>query len=201
MNPIYSHPRFTHAFRDELKLARDANPEIRAARNPAIQWIAANNADKLLYQGLSQSTKPKPIAGASILLFPALAGQGRHVGIVMGLDPKDNLRGLTSNEITQPEKETTAAKSQAPKNIDAFNALKSSGAQRDLIQHAVNAACADQLELVEKVCAECQMFGTTAAFVLVLTADKPLVFVTPLVVYGPSQNHPTQPFTGRVTLP
>jgi hypothetical protein len=51
------------------------------------------------------------------------------------------------------------------------------------------------------VCAESQKFRTMAAFVVVLTADKPLVFVTPLVVYGPAQTHPTHTFTGKVALP
>lgn len=205
MNPIYSHPRFSHAFRDQLNMPRDANPDIRAAVNLAMKWFNENNAVKLLYQALSLAAKPKPVADASgqpsMWLFPAPGGRGNHVAVVIGLDEKGHLRCLASNEISQPVKEATAAKSPAPKNIDAFNALKSAAAQRDLIQLAVNAACAAELDLVEQVCAESQKFRTMAAFVVVLTADKPSVFVTPLVVYGPALTNPAHAFTGKVTLP
>jgi hypothetical protein len=205
MNSPFAHPKFTHAFRDQLNMARAADPEIRAAVNLAMKWINDNNAEKPLYQSLSLATKTTPVAGASgqtiMCLFPALAGQGHHAGIIMGPDAKGHLRSWVSNEISQPVKEATAAKSPAPKNIDAFNALKSTAAQRDLIQLAVNAACADQLDLVEQVCAESQRFLTTAGFVVILSADKPLLFVTPLVVYGPAQTNPAHAFTGKVTLP
>lgn len=204
MNPIYSHPRFTHACRDQLNLARDANPEIRAAGNLALQWIAANNADKLLYQGLSLSTKPKPVADASghpsMWLCPTPNGLGNHVAVVMGLDEKGHVRCMASNAIAQPAN-GTSENLHAPKTIDAFNTLKSTSAQRDLIQLAVNAACTNQLDMVEQVCSESQRFRTMAAFVVVLSADKPLVFMTPLVIYGPAQTDPAQSFTGKVVLP
>ena len=204
MNPLYSHPRFTHAFRDEFNMARDANPDIRAAVHVVMQWIAANNAEKPLYQGLSLATKPKPVADASghpsMWLCPSPIGLGNHVAVVMGLDVKGQLRCMASNAIAQPSKDA-AAKSTCAKSIDAFNALKSTAEQTKLIQDAVNAVCGDQLELVEQVCGLSQKFRTMAAFVVVLTVDKPLVFVTPLVVYGPAKTNPPDAFTGKVTLP
>jgi hypothetical protein len=201
MSTPFAITKFTHAFRDQLNMARDADPDIRAAVNLAMKQINDNNAEKLLYQALSLAAKPKPVADTAMWLFPPPNGLGKHVAFLLGLDAKRHMRCWVSNEITQPVKEATAAKSPAPNSIDAFNALKSTSAQRDLIQLAVNAACADQLDLVEQVCAESQKFRTMAAFVVVLTADKPLVFVTPLVVYGPAQTHPTHTFTGKVALP
>jgi hypothetical protein len=200
MNTPFAIPKFTHAFRDNLNMARDADPDIRAAANLAMKWISDNTAEKLLYQALSLAAKPKTVADTAMWLFPPPNGLGKHVAVLLGLDAKGHLRCLVSNEITQPVKDATA-KSPAPKSIDAFNTLRSTSAQRDLIQLAVNAACADQLDMVDQLCAESQKFRTMAAFVVVLTADKALVFVTPLVVYGPAQTNPTQPFTGRVTMP
>ena len=201
MNSPFVPPKFDHPFRDQFNMTRDADPDIRAAANLAIKWINDNNAERLLYQALSLATKPKPVADTAMWLFPPHNGLGKHVAALMGLDAKEHMRCLVSNEITQPVKDATAAKSPAPKNMEIFNTLKSASAQRDLIQLAVNAACAAQLDLVEQVCAESQKWRTMAALVVVLTADKPLVFVTPLVVFGPAQTHPAHTFTGKVTMP
>lgn len=205
MNLLYPHPRSTHAFRDQFNVARDATPDTRAAVNPAMQWICENNAEKFLYQALSLATKPKPVADAAgrpgMWLCPAPNGLGKHVAVVMGLDTKGHLRCMASNAVVQPAKDTSAAKSLCPKNIEAFNSVRMTTEQTDLIQQAVNAACADQMELVEKVCTVSQQFRTMAAFVVVLTADKPLLFVTSLVIYGPAQTNAALSFTGKVVLP
>lgn len=205
MTPLYAHPRFAHAFRDQLNMARDAEPGIRAAVNLAMKWISENNTEKLLYQALSLTTKPKPVADASghpsIWICPAPSVAGNHVAIVMGLDTRGHPRCVASNAIAQPTKETSATKSLCPKNIEAFNVLRMTAEQTNLIQQAINAACADQLEMVEKVCAECQRFRTMAAFIVVLTAAKPLVFVTPMVIHGPAQPNTAPSFTGKVILP
>ena len=203
MNPIYIHPKMSNPFGTELNRARDADPAVRDAVNLAIKWTSENKAEKHLYQALSLTTKPKPVDDASghpsLWLCPPPGGLGKHVGIVMALDERGQVRCYASNQITQPVNEShpTCAK----KFISEVNALRSMNEINRLLQRTVNAAFSDQADLVEKVCAEAQQYRTVAAIVTILTAGNPLTFITTLVIHGPRQSNPHLLFAGKVTPP
>lgn len=185
---------------DQLKKLRDAAPAERAKAHEAFKWIDANNAFDLLVNALARCAPLKVMKGVEDLpnlwLSPPPFGQGHHAAIVLGLPEKGAVRCVSSNEIVQPGKESKAS---CPKTFfQLFDTSKLTGDQVQLVQQAVNAACADQLELVEQICAECQKFRTMAVFIVVLTADKPLLFVTTLLATSPQQKNPKLAFTGKV---
>lgn len=200
MNLIYTHPKFSNPFGIELNRDRDADPAVRDAVNRAIKWVIEYKAEKHLYQALSLTTKPKPVDDASghpsLWLCPPPGGQGKHVGMVMALDERGHVRCYASNQITQPVKEDhpTCAK----KFISEVSGLRSADAINQLIQQTVNAAFSDQADLAEKACREAAHYRTMAVFIVVLSADKPLVFMTTLVIHGPQQTNLKHAFTGKV---
>lgn len=184
---------------DQSKLLRAADPAERAKAHKVFRWLDANNAFDLVVNGLARCAPVKAMKGVeeklSLWLSPPPAGQGHHAAVVIGLPEKGPVRCIASNQILQPDKESKAS---CPKNIEAFNALKSTAEQTQLTQRAVNAACAGQLEMVGKVCAESQKFCTMAVFIVVLTADKPLVFIATLIATGPPQKNLKLAFTGKI---
>ncbi len=185
---------------DQSKLLRDADPAERAKAHDVFRWIDSNNAFGVVVNALTRCAPVKAIVGVegqpNLWLSPPPCGQGHHVGIVFGPPEKGAVRCVASNEIVQPGKESKAS---CPKNFfQLFDTSKLTGDQVQLVQQVVNAACADQLELVEKVCTECQTFRTMAVFIVVLTADKPLLFVTTLLATSPQQKNPKLAFTGKV---
>ena len=185
---------------DQSKLLRDADPAERAKAHEVFRWIDSNNAFGVVVNALTRCAPVKAIVGVegqpNLWLSPPPCGQGHHVGIVFGPPEKGAVRCVASNEIVQPGKDSKAS---CPKNLfQLFDTSKLTGDQVQLVQQVVNAACADQLELVEKVCTECQTFRTMAVFIVVLTADKPLLFVTTLLATSPQQKNPKLAFTGKV---
>lgn len=185
---------------DQLKLLRDADPTERAKAHQVSQWLDSNNAFGVVVNALTRCAPVKAVMGVegqpNLWLSPPPCGQGHHVGIVVGPPEKGAVRCVSTNEIVQPGKESKAC---CPKNLfQLFDTSKLTADQTLLIQQVVNAACADQLELVEQICVECQKFRTMAAFIVVLTADKPLLFVTTLLATSPQQKNLKQAFTGKV---
>lgn len=185
---------------DQLKKLRDADPDERAKAHEVFRWIDSNNAFDLLVNALTRCAPVKAIKGVedkpSLWLSPPPAGQGHHATVVIGVPEKGPARCVASNEVVQPNKESKAS---SPKNFfQLFDTSKLPADQIKLVQQIVNAACSDQMELVEKICAECQKFRTMAVFIVVLTADKPLVFITTLIATGPPQKNLKQAFTGKV---
>lgn len=185
---------------DQLNLLRDADPAERIKTHQVFQWLDANNALDLLVNAVTRIAPVRAMKGVedqpNLWLSQSPCGQGRHASLVFGLPDKGAVRCVASNDIVQPGKESKASCSKDFFRL--FDTSKSTADQTLLIQQAVNAACADQMELVEKVCVVCQKFRTMAAFIVVLTADKPLVFVTTLVATGPQQKNLKLAFTGKV---
>lgn len=185
---------------EQSKLLRDADPAERAKAHEVFRWIDSNNAIDLLINALTRSAPVKAIKGVddrlSLCLVPPPAGQGHHAAVVLGVPEKVPARCVASNEIVQPNKESKAS---SPKNFfQLFDTSKLPADQIQLIQQAVNAACVDELELVGKICAECLKFRSMALFILVLTAVKPLVFITTLIATGPPQKNLKLAFTGKI---
>lgn len=184
----------------QSKLLRDPDPAERAKAHEVSRWLDSHSAFDLLVNALTRCAPVKAIKGVDDLpnlwLSPPPAGQGHHAAVVIGVPEKGPARCVASNEIVQPDKEPNAS---CPKNFfQLFDTSKLTADQTQLIQQAVNTACADQMELVEKACTECQTFRTMAVFIVVLTADKPLLFVTTLMATSPQQKNLKQAFTGKV---
>lgn len=185
---------------EQSKLLHDADPAERAKTHEVFRWLDANSAFDLLVNALTRCAPVKAIKGVedkpSLWLSPPPAGQGHHAAVVIGVPEKGPARCVASNQIVQPNKESKAS---CPKNFfQLFDTSKLPADQIQLIQQAVNAACIDHMEVVEKICAECQKFRTMAAFIVILTADKPLVFITTLIATGPPQKNLKLAFTGKV---
>lgn len=185
---------------DQSKLLRDADPSERAKAHEVFRWIDSNNAFGAVVNALARCAPVKAVMGVegqpNIWLSPPPCGQGHHIGIVLGLPEKGAVRCVASNEIMQPNKESKAS---CPKNLfQLFDTSKLTAEEIQLIQKTVNAACADQLELVEQICTVCQKFRTMAVFIVVLTADKPLVFIATLIATGPPQKNLKLAFTGKI---
>lgn len=201
MNVIFTRPQLTSDFKREIALARHTDAAVQTTANPAVAWVDQHGAEKLLFQALSKAVTPRPVGNSdgpvNLWLFPNPLGATHHVGIIFGLDAKGQPQCLASNAIVEPSKATDSA---APKLLfEAFAKARSGAAQIKLIQDAVNSALADQAEHVEKAIAEGLRYRTSVVFLIVLTPDKPLTFVTTLVITGPqTQARPELRFTGMV---
>lgn len=200
MNRPFQHLALSSDIRTALNLTRDADPTIRANANAAMQWVTDHKAEKHIFQAISLTAAPKPLADASgrisMWLCPPPDGMGKHVGILIAADDKGNVRCVASNQIAQPVNDDKAVFPN--KVIDAINALRSKDDAKHLIQQAINAACTSEIEQVQKLCAESQRYNTMTAFLVVATNEKPLLFMTTLLIQGPRQGNPKLVFTGKV---
>lgn len=197
---LFKHSALTSDILTAFNLTRDADPAARAKANPAMQWVTDHQAEKHIFQALALTTAPKPIADAlgrpSMWLCPPPGGMGNHVGILITADPKGHIHCVASNQITQPIQDSkTTLPNTTP---EAICALRSKDDAQRLIQQTINAACGSEMEQVQKLCAESKRFNTMGFFLVVVTAEKPLVFMTTLVIQGPRQPNPKLIFTGKV---
>jgi hypothetical protein len=196
---LYAHPQLSNDFKNELALLRDADPAIRAkAREPFI-WLAAHNAEQLLYSALIKFAPLLPITGLDrkpeLWRAPPPTGLGDHVAIVLGLGTTGDLRCVGTNSMAMPVKPTDPIPSEFFKSFDARH---NPADQVKHIHQAISAAAKPHEGWVESVCAQGQRYRTLPVFLVVLDGSKSHVYATTSQVTGPRQSNPKLSATARI---
>ena len=207
-NTVIKYPwldqRLKNLFRTELQIslekAEDPINSLGYKSHPAFDWIQKNGAQDLLYKGLTKFAPLYPVIAykgeISSWLSPAISGSGNTVLLILGKDPKGNVRLVGTNYLNMPQCNNNFT---AINFFEDYDRATSRTEKESLIYNMISSQMTwDDLRIAKQVTHQAEVVRTMPIALLVLDGEKSYIAFSPAVVCGNYPSDMSLEFTDEV---